>query len=1040
MEVSWQKTKSLFTQIIKEPPLKEKFLKRPSPKYIFELVMNTMKSTGFPKGLFTIEEQSIDYFMANVDHKRAFFRKLIDITQLVTKKNCNINIEDILKGLEGEKTNIFLQDFYTAATSDIDKRAIINIYYNEKKNNIAAMKINNFFTNLNIQETNTETENSKTTYIGGNRYKIQSIKEKINLNINKNIIIDNKSEGFIFCIDKNINNNENILYLKYIMDNPTYKPLSSLQLLFFDNLDDVFQLILNYIEFKLIFIIISWELYPYYFIRIKNFRNYIKCLPISIIFTSEENEKKLSQRKNLENIDEEIYNSINNSFYNLGGISSNYNYCINFIFNFYINIHNKFKINKLPKESYDGCLTFECIYSEKQLILPFLYNELMSEEIASENEIQNFKNFLLINHREDAIVKLILPMLYIKDIPHEIISKFFIRAYTEQTSFYSEMNKLLMKQKGKDYNTFIKVMFEGLFKKSFSISEDDLLYRGSKMSRKEIDNIINLFENWKKNKNNSLPSFLLYSRCFLSFSKDQNIVKDFIGNTDDNFYGILFILKNNIYIPNKFSANADIETLSNFNEEREVLFFPFTSFALENIYKGIFKDKFCIIINLEYLGRYEFIFNNIKNNENFKNTFIDNFNNQNYAKELIKSNFFKRKDRDEKKEILEKIKKKLIQKYDIELTEGMNKEKVYEKEMLVINVDENIQNPYFFVKEKEEIKIDTTTLENIRKENRKITKKEKEVKEEKNNVFFLTSLILNKTEYIWMGESKSGKKHGKGKEFDFDNNIVYEGEYENGNRKLGVEYYIIGTKKFEGEYKNGKRWNGFIYDSNMTNKYELICGNGFIKEFHENGALSFEGEIKDGEKNGKGKIFNECGHLIYEGNLYNGIKNGLGKLYNDCGDLIFEGYFGNGKQMKGTIYKYNNRCELIYKKTEKELIMFETLFSYTHHSMINYGLWIMKKEGCNNKKETTFERDYENEKIYRGKEYNNKGELIFEGEFLNQSSEEKYINPKMKKNIRKKGKEYNYRGNLIFEGEFKMVKNIVEIYLILLIMKYQGNY
>ena len=33
----------------------------------------------------------------------------------------------------------------------------------------------------------------------------------------------------------------------------------------------------------------------------------------------------------------------------------------------------------------------------------------------------------------------------------------------------------------------------------------------------------------------------------------------------------------------------------------------------------------------------------------------------------------------------------------------------------------------------------------------------------------------------------------------------------------------------------------------------------------------------------------------------------------------------------------------------------------------------------------------------------------------------------MKKNIRKKGKEYNYRGNLIFEGEFKNGK------------KYSGN-
>ena len=37
-------------------------------------------------------------------------------------------------------------------------------------------------------------------------------------------------------------------------------------------------------------------------------------------------------------------------------------------------------------------------------------------------------------------------MLYIKNFPKEILSKFFARMYTEETKFYREMNKALMKQ------------------------------------------------------------------------------------------------------------------------------------------------------------------------------------------------------------------------------------------------------------------------------------------------------------------------------------------------------------------------------------------------------------------------------------------------------------------------------------------------------------------------------------------------------------------------------------------------------------------
>ena len=147
------------------------------------------------------------------------------------------------------------------------------------------------------------------------------------------------------------------------------------------------------------------------------------------------------------------------------------------------------------------------------------------------------------------------------------------------------------------------------------------------MSRIEIDKTIKLYEKWKEKSDKSLPSFLLYSRSFLSFSKDEDVIRNFIGNTDDKNYGIFFKLKNNYKMTNKYSSNADIEFLSAYSNEKEVIFFPFSSFCLENISKGEFKGKNCIIINLEYLGKYQNILDNIKNNVNFQNTFIDTFNN-----------------------------------------------------------------------------------------------------------------------------------------------------------------------------------------------------------------------------------------------------------------------------------------------------------------------------------------------------------------------------------------------------------------------------
>ena len=46
-------------------------------------------------------------------------------------------------------------------------------------------------------------------------------------------------------------------------------------------------------------------------------------------------------------------------------------------------------------------------------------------------------------------------------------------------------------------------------------------------------------------------------------------------------------------------------------------------------------------------------------------------------------------------------------------------------------------------------------------------------------------------------------------------------------------------------------WTGYDVDGNII--YELKNGNGYVKEYNSEGELSFEGEFKNGKRNGKFK-------------------------------------------------------------------------------------------------------------------------------------------------------------------------------------------
>ena len=66
------------------------------------------------------------------------------------------------------------------------------------------------------------------------------------------------------------------------------------------------------------------------------------------------------------------------------------------------------------------------------------------------------------------------------------------------------------------------------------------------------------------------------------------------------------------------------------------------------------------------------------------------------------------------------------------------------------------------------------------------------------------------------GEYLNGKKNGKGKEYNCDNTII-----------------------FEGDYFNDKKWNGKGYDKNNNTIYEINNGKGYLKEFDTYNRLLF---------------------------------------------------------------------------------------------------------------------------------------------------------------------------------------------------------
>ena len=440
----------------------------------------------------------------------------------------------------------------------------------------------------------------------------------------------------VLWVDANIDNSENTEYVKEL------ESIGSLRLKLFKNIEEAIEQ-LKYLEFQETKVIISGSFYSEF---IKSFKENILKMYIApkiIVFT-----------KNKENFVKENkdYSSNENVFYTFGGIATSFNEIKEFL--------KEKKIKEIKKQYDDVQLTFERIDKKEKLVLPIFFKTLI--DTISNDNMEKYTDELYETYSKERkdLKSLLGSIASMKNIPIEILSRFYSRLYTADSTFHRNINKDLGLNKKEIYLPFIKTLYEGVKLKSLPLSNDKVLYRGSKISNVEINDI----KNYIKKKIEGLPSSIVFSKSFLSFSKEKNVAEKFLKdeNKDKNLSKVLFILEKDDNCGYNLSTHGDIEKISFFPNEREVLFFPFSSFEIKSLEEKYMGKEKIYEIKLLYLGKY------LKDIEN-DNKLINN-------EILIPNSKFKEKLEDFgliKKEILKKINIKKIynefKKYESEINQ-----------------------------------------------------------------------------------------------------------------------------------------------------------------------------------------------------------------------------------------------------------------------------------------------------------------------------------------------------------------------------------
>ena len=296
----------------------------------------------------------------------------------------------------------------------------------------------------------------------------------------------NKKINYIW-VDSDINNSEYLEYTKQLSN--AYS-----NLYIFTNIKDAIKCLEN-IKFCLTYFIVSGTLFPNYVSELKKLENKISTSLKTIIFTS------ISTKQKIENMKE-----INDSFYNIGGLVTSFEDVKTFLNN---NEFNKelviVQTLRRTKIQTGGDFSFQLIENGNDLIGPVYLTDLIIKPYNL--EYISFDKYLIKNYGD--IMNELISQIFNVDCPASLRIKYWLRAYTLDTKFYSDLNSDLIKGQAKIYLPYIKLLYSGLTNNCINVNVSNDLYRGALINKKEIQNLIN---HKNKKKLSDLPNALIYCK------------------------------------------------------------------------------------------------------------------------------------------------------------------------------------------------------------------------------------------------------------------------------------------------------------------------------------------------------------------------------------------------------------------------------------------------------------------------------------------------------------------------------------------------
>ena len=433
----------------------------------------------------------------------------------------------------------------------------------------------------------------------------------------------------LIWIDPNYDNEENQDYVRNI------KNLGFSNIVLFKTTEGGINYIKT-IKFESTKIILNGRLFKEFIWKFKENLKDLYIIPKIAIFTSNKIDFLDYNKDNLD--------IINDSFYTYGNINVFYDDIKEFLIsekmideNYLIDLNENKEIKNTLQtinikerlgDCYENQLTFEYIDCIEKLVLPSLYQCLIN--LTKIEKIENYNKYLysiIYPKNNKNLIELLDDINNVPNIPIELLCKYYSRLYTMETNFYKDLNYNLINRKKEKYLVFIKILYEGLKLKALKIISNKELYRGSIINIEEIKKIKEYLNNKKPN----LPGAIVFSKSFLSFTKDPKVANRHIKN-------VLYILEKYDNMEYNISTHSDIEEISFFKEEQEVLFFPFSGFEIKEIKEKLKNNKIIFEIKLLYLGKY---LNELRNNKNLveiANEIPDN----KFKKEILDSGLIKR--------------------------------------------------------------------------------------------------------------------------------------------------------------------------------------------------------------------------------------------------------------------------------------------------------------------------------------------------------------------------------------------------------------